>query len=157
MLEPWKVEERGWLGESPGQALENPGGMLDSLKESPLIPPNLKIYGGLSRISGQLLLEPSCPLHPQGCIISLHPNKSCRGTSTSPTCDNSFLAMLREPIFTTNSSIIQFRFSHCIYLSYHSSFIQYMYFCQGHSLYKSQSPQLNVEVLIPATWEYNLI
>lgn len=39
-----------------------------------------KIYGGLSEVSRKLLLEPACPLHPRGCIISLHPNKNLTTT-----------------------------------------------------------------------------
>ena len=73
---PHKIHERDWIEGGPSTGLEESGKRLDSLKDSLLIPKTQKIYGGLARILGQLLLEPAHSLHPQECII-FHPNKYC--------------------------------------------------------------------------------
>lgn len=59
------------------------------------LPRTKKIYGRLLGLSRQLLLEPACPLHPCGYIISLHPHKSYHTYALW----NSFLATLQKSRF----------------------------------------------------------
>ena len=66
-------------------------------------------HGGLAGFLGHWLLEPSLPLHPQGCIIFLHPPKSYPYLCSFPcACPLKFLShnTTKEPIFNSNSFLV---------------------------------------------------
>lgn len=81
VLKPQKTQERDWNRGRPGKTQEV-GYIV--WKKACLFLKTKKICEGLSGILAQKLLEPACPLHAQRFIISLHPNKSCHYSYTSP-------------------------------------------------------------------------
>lgn len=84
-MEPQKIQERDWIAGGPSTAQGKPRKQLNSLEDSLLVPETKKLDGGMTRTSGQLLVEPALPLHPQGFIFFLL-NKSCHSSEKSPMC-----------------------------------------------------------------------